>query len=39
LAFNFSFAAVAATGVRVARGLTNSEIKPSFIEQKLGFIH
>jgi hypothetical protein len=39
LAFNFAFAVVVAAGVRVARGLTNSEIKPSFIEQKSGFIH
>jgi hypothetical protein len=39
LAFNFAFAAVAAAGVRVARGLTNSEIKPGFIERKSGFIH
>jgi len=32
LAFNFAFAAVAAAaGVRVARGLTNSEINPGFI--------
>jgi hypothetical protein len=35
LAFNFAFAA----GVRVAQGLTNSETKPGFIEQKSGFIH
>jgi hypothetical protein len=45
LAFNFAFAAVAQSqsvgvaGVRVARGLTNSKIKPGFIERKSGFIH
>jgi hypothetical protein len=31
----FAFAA----RVQVTQGLTNSEIEPSFIEQKLGFIH
>jgi hypothetical protein len=39
LAFNFAFAAGAAAGVRVARGFTNSAIKPGFIERKSGFIH
>jgi hypothetical protein len=39
LAFNFAFAAVAAAGVWVAWGLTNSKIKPGFIERKSGFIH
>jgi hypothetical protein len=39
LAFNFAFAAVAVVGVQVAQGLTNFEIKPSFIERKLNFIH
>jgi hypothetical protein len=39
LTFNFAFAAVAAAEVRVARGLTNSKIKPGFIERKSGFIH
>jgi hypothetical protein len=39
LAFNFAFVAVAAAGVGLARGLTNSEIKPGFIEPKSGFIH
>jgi hypothetical protein len=33
LAFNFAFAAVAAAGVQVALGLTNSKIKPGFIEK------
>jgi len=37
LAFNFAFAAVAAAGVRVARGLTNSEIKTRFYRAKIGF--
>jgi hypothetical protein len=49
LAFDFAFVAVAqlqsgihnhgALFLRVARGLTNSEIKPGFIERKSGFIH